>query len=157
MYRPHFCAECGEQVVRLQWRPWTSRSFCDRCSQRTRRGRLVAPVVAGAALLVGGFSLGHAFRADPPPLMVLRGNLPATAPEQPPTTSAVQTSDATPSGAETVAAKGPAAEDDGPVYICGARTKKGTPCSRRVKGPFRCYQHKGLPAMLPQDQLVVKG
>ena len=42
------------------------------------------------------------------------------------------------------------------VYICGARTKKGTPCSRRVHGPVRCWQHKGMPAMLPPEKLLVK-
>jgi hypothetical protein len=41
------------------------------------------------------------------------------------------------------------------VYICGAATKKGTPCSRRVKGPVRCWQHVGQPAILPADQLRV--
>ena len=34
------------------------------------------------------------------------------------------------------------------VYFCGAATKKGTPCSRRVKRPGeRCWQHAGMPAM----------
>jgi len=42
------------------------------------------------------------------------------------------------------------------VYTCGARTKKGKPCSRRVHGPVRCWQHKGLPAMLPPEKLVIK-
>jgi len=35
-----------------------------------------------------------------------------------------------------------------PVYYCGAATKKGTPCSRRVKRPGeRCWQHTGMPSM----------
>jgi hypothetical protein len=42
------------------------------------------------------------------------------------------------------------------AYICGARTKKGTPCSRRVHGPVRCWQHKGAAAMLPPDKLILK-
>jgi len=42
------------------------------------------------------------------------------------------------------------------IYLCGARTKKGTPCSRRVHGPVRCWQHKGMRAMLPQEKLIVK-
>jgi hypothetical protein len=42
------------------------------------------------------------------------------------------------------------------IYTCGARTKKGTPCSRRVHGPVRCWQHKGAKAMLPPDKLLVK-
>jgi hypothetical protein len=43
------------------------------------------------------------------------------------------------------------------VYVCGARTKKGTPCSRRVRGPGRCWQHRGMPAILPPSKLVVPG
>lgn len=34
-----------------------------------------------------------------------------------------------------------------PVYFCGALTKKGTPCTRRVKTKGRCWQHKGQPAV----------
>jgi hypothetical protein len=84
--------------------------------------------------------------------MVLRGNLPATAPEQTATATADQAAlAANPTTTE------PAAAANEPAYICGARTKKGTPCSRRVRFPGRCYQHKGMPAMLPEDQLLVKG
>jgi hypothetical protein len=41
------------------------------------------------------------------------------------------------------------------TYFCGAQTKKGTPCTRRVKGGGRCWQHLGQPALLPQEKLVV--
>jgi len=42
-------------------------------------------------------------------------------------------------------------------YICGARTQKGTPCRRRVHAAGdRCFQHKGLAAMVPMDKLVIK-
>jgi hypothetical protein len=41
------------------------------------------------------------------------------------------------------------------VSICGARTKKGTPCQRRVRGTGRCWQHRGMPAMLPPEKLIV--
>jgi hypothetical protein len=43
---------------------------------------------------------------------------------------------------------------DEPVYFCGAQTKKGTPCSRRVKGGGRCWQHKDKEAMLPEKELL---
>ena len=39
------------------------------------------------------------------------------------------------------------------VYFCGAETKKGTPCSRRVKGGGRCWQHRGREAMLSRKEL----
>jgi len=38
------------------------------------------------------------------------------------------------------------------VYFCGAETKKGTPCSRRVNANVRCYQHEGMPAMATGDK-----
>ena len=44
-----------------------------------------------------------------------------------------------------------------PSYYCGAETKKGTPCSRKVKGKKRCWQHEGREAMLPQSKLAVGG
>ena len=31
------------------------------------------------------------------------------------------------------------------VYYCGAMTRKGTPCTRRVKTPGRCWQHADEP------------
>lgn len=40
------------------------------------------------------------------------------------------------------------------TYFCGAETKKGTPCSRRVKGGGRCWQHAGQTAMLPPEKLI---
>lgn len=42
-----------------------------------------------------------------------------------------------------------------PVYFCGAETKKGSPCSRRVKGGGRCWQHSGQSAMLPESKLLL--
>ncbi len=40
------------------------------------------------------------------------------------------------------------------TYFCGAQTKKGTPCSRRVKSGGRCWQHVGQPAILPPEKLI---
>jgi hypothetical protein len=57
---------------------------------------------------------------------------------------------------QNAAALRPQAADE-PAYICGARTKKGTPCHRRVHAAGeRCFQHKGMPAILPLDKLEVK-
>ena len=46
--------------------------------------------------------------------------------------------------------------DSEPVYFCGAETKKGTPCSRRVKGGGRCWQHKGRKAILSKKDLFIE-
>jgi hypothetical protein len=46
---------------------------------------------------------------------------------------------------------------DDVVYICGARTQKGTPCRRRVHvAGERCFQHKGMAAMVPLEKLAIK-
>lgn len=42
------------------------------------------------------------------------------------------------------------------TYFCGAETKKGTPCSRRVKGKERCWQHAGQAAMLSPEKLIAE-
>jgi len=42
------------------------------------------------------------------------------------------------------------------AYYCGAETKKGTPCTRKVKGNVRCWQHTGMRAMLPPEKLLIQ-
>lgn len=163
MYKPNFCCECGERVLRARWRAWTSRRFCDACVPRFRRSSLATPLAVAASLACTGFVFGRLTRPTPPPLIVERGTL-NLAPI--PSSGAQRQSPSRQEGAETRNAPvyGPdgtanerPTEPDEVVYICGARTKKGTPCQRRVRGPFRCWQHKGMPAMLPQSKLIVPG
>jgi hypothetical protein len=133
-YRPNFCCECGEKIVRLRWHVWTSRKFCDKCFRGLLKADWLQRVVATLLLLLFGILIGRGCRRERPPLVIER-----------PTQS---TSPSNPSPQPS-----PAAEQ---IYNCGARTKKGKPCSRRVHGPVRCWQHKGLPAMLPLEKLVIK-
>lgn len=142
IYRPNFCAECGVKVVRLSWHPWTSRRFCGSCSPRFRNEHWLQLSLAVLALLVLGITIGRALRRDPPPVTIQRTSN-VTAPAQM-------------SGSPGVTASGPPSAVDEQVYMCGARTKKGTPCSRRVHGLVRCWQHKGLPAMLPAEKLIIR-
>ena len=131
-YRPNFCSECGAKIVRLRWRVWTSRRFCDECCARignTLRFQRVAIVVV---IVLLGVVIGRGWRHEPPPLVIRRPAPVEGSTSTPPVATVEET------------------------YICGARTKKGTPCSRRVRGPVRCWQHKGAKAMLPLEKLVVK-
>ncbi|HKO44112.1 MAG TPA: hypothetical protein VJU84_12620 [Pyrinomonadaceae bacterium] len=50
----------------------------------------------------------------------------------------------------------PSGSSEEEIYLCGAQTKKGTACSRRVHGPVRCWQHKGARAMMPLEKLRIK-
>ena len=84
-------------------------------------------------LVLLGLLIGRGFRREPTPLVIQR-----------------------PAAAQSSSPTQPVTTIEEKTYICGARTKKGTPCSRRVRGPVRCWQHKGAPAMLPLEKLVVK-
>ena len=150
MYRPKFCAECGVKIIRLHWRLWMSRRFCDGCSQRFVRDEVKRMLIVSLALFLLGAAAGHAAKRTPPPLVIQR------------TQTSTQTKDSSGSATGTVAGSAAGSSSanasesiatDG--YICGARTKKGTPCSRRVHSPVRCWQHQGAPAMLPLDKLRV--
>jgi hypothetical protein len=88
-----------------------------------------------AVLLLAGVLIGRGWRRERPPLVIERPVQSSTSSQ----TAITQT-----------------AMPQEQVYICGARTKKGKPCSRRVHGLVRCWQHKGLPAMLPPEQLAIK-
>jgi len=152
-YRPNFCCECGNKIVRLRWFLWTSKRFCDKCSRTVAKSHWLRPSLALAALLVFGLLIGRGCRRAPAPLIIERPTSPrnsTTLDASAAANGAMTTRSPSPTSASQSA---PATED---VYICGARTKKGTPCSRRVHGPVRCWQHKGAPAMLPQDKLRVK-
>lgn len=163
MYRPNFCAECGERVLRARWRVWTSRRFCASCGPHFRRRRIVAPLLLIASLGGTGFFLGRLGRPAPPPLIVERGAL-NLAPV--PASDATRQADATKrSDGGVTKTKSDYGPDGSPterptepneiISMCGARTKKGTPCQRRVRGTGRCWQHRGMPAMLPASKLIV--
>lgn len=141
MYRPNFCSECGTQIVRERWHLWTNRRFCDACAPRLRKRLWLAPVLAGGSLLGVGLAAGNLSQPAVPPLLV----------EQMP-------------AAQFAAPSAPAMSNPAPVApparevvsLCGARTKKGAPCSRRVHGTGRCFQHISLPAMLPPERLILQ-
>ena len=136
-YKPNFCSSCGVKIIRLRWYPWTSRRFCQKCLLSFRKKHWLQPILPTVCLLVLGFMISRAMRSAPPPLVIERSA------EMAPSVN---------TGSES--APSAIIEDD--TYQCGARTKKGTPCSRRVHGPVRCWQHKGMPAMLPIDKLRIK-
>jgi hypothetical protein len=167
LYRPNFCCECGERVVRARWRAWTTRRFCDACGRRFRRAGFSGAVVLACALFGPGFLLGRLLRPPPPPLVFERGGAglsPLPAPAAPPPARPAEGGAGAPAAPKPEPAYGPdgtanerPTEPDEVVYVCGARTQKGTPCQRRVRGPGRCWQHRGRPAILPPSKLVVPG
>lgn len=159
-YRPNFCCECGNKIVRLRWFVWTSRRFCDTCSTTLARTHWLRPTITLTALILFGVLIGRGCRRVPPPLIIERTSTTsnaaaATGPNTTgPNATSAGTQPSTGASQTTSDVSPPTATNQ--LYTCGARTKKGTPCSRRVRGPVRCWQHKGAKAMLPPEKLLVK-
>ena len=143
MYQLNFCSECGSKVLRLRGHFWTSRRFCGKCADRFRRTRLGPTLFAVLGLFGAGYLAGLVRRADPPPLIIERRS---DSPLSDTTTANSPLHASSETGTNPI--NSPASVEE-VVYLCGARTKKGTPCSRRVHGPVRCWQHKGMSSIIP--------
>lgn len=174
LFRPSFCANCGEAIDRVDWGLLTSRRFCPVCESEFKGLDLIPRVIVGAGVLVGILGLGSYCSSgpatDPSRLMQAQrlvqrpvaevgtqgrntgpaANVAATFPERPPTPEPKMSATVRPVGQPSLKGEVVSAQ-----YFCGAETKKGTPCSRRVKGHVRCYQHVGMPAMVSADKLKV--
>jgi hypothetical protein len=176
LYRPKFCAECGEKIVRADWPLFASRRFCDLCSSINKGADILPRAVAAGGILAGLLGVAIAMRPgavqDPSERASVRNFAPAlpmtnsvdgvktfpspSPPVQPaelPLKPMPQTAPVPAPPARPAQLPAAAAEEK---YFCGAETKKGTPCSRRVRGPKRCFQHEGMPPMLSQNELRIR-
>jgi hypothetical protein len=169
-YHPHFCCHCGEKIVRAKWTPLTSRRFCEFCAVEQKQHDLIPRAAAVILLLVGaaGFTAylssgrSAAVSDAPQPARVRGPRTDSSEKERNSNTEgnsarsniAPAPGDRVPqalpgNGTEAESKQRPSQRNSStePVYYCGAMTKKGTACTRRVKAPGRCWQHLGQPAM----------
>jgi hypothetical protein len=162
-FRPNFCSNCGERVERARWGVFTSRRFCQVCESEYKGQDLIPRAIVAGGLIFGIFGLGAylksgpageglAFRERVSPVETVSAKT-THSPElaSPAQSKPQQLADVTQRQAEPPVKV--VAEEQ---YFCGAETKKGTPCSRRVKGNVRCYQHTGMPAMATAAKLRIK-
>ena len=167
-YRPHFCCHCGEKIVRAKWTPLTSRRFCDFCAIEQKQHDLLPRAAAVAVLLFGAAGLtAYLGGGDSPPAPSLNAAAKIRELKSEPVTNSatlnpVNSGRANLSEPAAINSSGSISNvassntkqrgiqrnsSTETVYYCGAMTKKGTPCTRRVKTPGRCWQHVGQPAM----------
>jgi hypothetical protein len=158
MYRPNYCAECGASLKRKGWGGWVNRRFCDDCARQSNQAGFARSLAAVIIIVIAAFALGRYLRPAPPPLIIQRpansplSDLPVNVND---TARPANRGETGPPTEKAATLKVKSADDA--LYICGARTKKGTPCHRRVHfAGERCYQHKGMPAMLPPEKLAIK-
>lgn len=183
-YTPKFCCECGDKIERDEWKLSTSRKFCENCETDFKFQKWMPATALAAGLLGIVFGFGSYLKtpeksAD---LLTKTAATPASnknqnsasqantqnssnsnvqsitqkaetgnsaAPPRPPLVTAM------PSALKQSLPQGKQDSADEAIYICGAQTKKGTACLRRVKGGGRCWQHVGQAAILPPGKLIV--
>lgn len=154
--RPNFCCCCGERVERIEWHVWTSRKFCELCQTENVADIWLPRAALAVCLFIGLAGAGSLMTADSSRLDLTEGpvrlalerakRLAAASPSEdtPVEVVAPQTGDVPEYEPEREVAA-PARQAEEPAAFCGALTKKGTPCTRKVKGGGRCWQHKNTP------------
>lgn len=156
LYRPKYCCNCGEKISRAEWRLLTSRRFCELCETEYKGEDYVprAIVAIGLVLSIFGFRgmIGQpeapaAVSATSAPKTTLKSESAPVRQQTAPPQNATQAATALPESsllkAKTIEQPvSNAKTSEQSTYFCGALTKKGTPCSRRVKTKgTRCWQH----------------
>lgn len=181
-HKPKFCCECGEKVRRAEWNLLTSRKYCEDCDgEFGSQDRWRIGFGALGVLLTGIFATALTLNsASPKPTISVQSK---TAANVSPNTNAAsansstannvvaqtsaQTQSAPPSNlaqtpktlaanSASIAAAPRVEQSVDTAYYCGARTQKGTPCTHRVRGGGRCWQHVGKQAMMTQEKLLIR-
>lgn len=171
LYQPNFCCQCGEKIERREWKIWTSRRFCELCELDHKVADIFPKALIGIGVVIGVLGFGSYLQSKQPQQIPNFGKASRVQQEksvvspmaniQATDISSVQSQSSSPkedSTARTLKSDTDLKTDEVParpavreqVFYCGALTKKGTPCSRRVKGRQRCWQHEGQPAAAPQ-------
>src|SRR6187455_1302654 len=66
LFRPSFCANCGEKIDRPEWFPWTSRRFCQICEIEFKGQELLPRVIVGLGIIIGLFGIGGYLKSASP-------------------------------------------------------------------------------------------
>lgn len=162
LYKPKYCCNCGEKIERSEWKLWNSRRFCELCETEHKGIDMIPRVLVGAGFIAGVFGMGsfleHNSSAEPSSGDVRVSAVPSSRANDFDTKGSNTDTNAKPVGLKPIApttvgegtslhqetTEQPTASklpSDEPVFYCGAMTKKGTPCTRRVKNKGRCWQH----------------
>lgn len=162
LYRPHFCCHCGEKILRAKWTPLTSRRFCEFCAVEQKQHDLIPRAVGLLLLLFAAAGFASFLGSNDSSRSGSTATKVVGLSDQGEHKSRGRRSDIVEANPVAVAGKNAASSKISPtnteqrstrsnssteaVYYCGAMTKKGTPCTRRVKAPGRCWQHPGQAA-----------
>jgi hypothetical protein len=176
IYKPAYCCHCGEKIESPEKLPWTGGRFCDVCRKEFSFQVWLPRVFILICTLFGLFGIGGYLKSgENTNAVALKQNKSfnletgaknetnnnqtqnsnrQSVQKSEPNSESNLTAKGNKNGAETSKFESETVEKE-KVYFCGAATKKGTPCSRKVKGGGRCWQHKGQEALLAQEKLLI--
>lgn len=177
-YTPKFCCECREKIERTVWRPWTNRRFCQLCATNFGISDTLQIFALIALSFISIIGVANILRKPEKELIISSnqnsGNVAGRSNSQiqsanserktsqnfaavKETDVSGQTKQQVISVNRTATANQPVNQTmtmppptATPVSFCGAPTKKGSPCTRRVKNGGRCWQHIKQSVMPPQ-------
>lgn len=174
LYRPNFCCNCGEKIERVSWSVLSSRKFCDLCQTELRGHDWAPTIVALTFSFIALAVISNLFRPSANPTGAHSKTISVSTDSEKPeqrtanlntTPVQLQQSQNPTYGAAAPATLAsqpdskphPAVNTSAGVFYCGAATRKGTACSRRVKRPGeRCWQHSGMPAVRDIEETRTK-
>ena len=178
-YKPKYCCNCGEEVENTDRKIVSSSRFCDICSDAFKPQEWIPRITVLGGVILSIFGLGSFLQPNENSL-----NITAKQISEPRASRALETSNnqrqsseipvrqlsTNSKNLETLEKQTPnlnkvnlkasresvetTKSEVEAAYFCGAATKKGNPCSRRVKGNTRCWQHAGQPAVLSPEKLL---
>jgi hypothetical protein len=176
-YKPTYCCHCGEKIETTDTLPWKkSGRFCDVCRQEFSFREFLPKVFILICVLFGLTGIGgYLMSGETTNVAALKQTksfgLETDAKNE---TNDNQTQNSNRQSVQksesNIESNLTAKANKNPVerqikqtektefertFFCGAATKKGTPCSRKVKGGGRCWQHKGQEALLAQEKLLI--
>lgn len=145
-YQANFCAECGNSLeTRLSFKP---RYFCDDCAARLKQRSLAKPLaslllIISMALFVFSYKQGSYTQSNDRKSDTTVQQLDLLAPASP-----VSAQDS------IVNSRTNSRHEASPKVLCGARTRRGTPCRHLVQSGQRCAQHRGMSSMLDSTSTI---
>ena len=132
MPTPRFCSQCGERLKLKRATVLPFQSYCSRCAPRFARTRFWF-IAAPALCVVLGFAIGH-YAGKREPFYYI--GTPVNASQM------ARSPDGGPTHDEQTLTRPSKSSSGVTNAICGAPTKSGKPCQRKVKGGGYCWQHR---------------
>jgi hypothetical protein len=140
-----FCSQCGEKIKGNRLRLFSLVAVCTPCKKQSRFARF-ALVMIFISFAVGVFFAGRATTPRQPFQFIGKPIEIQSVDNSPIAGTAPANSAATNAGKQTTTSETTypetAATTTEPLTVCGAPTKSGRPCRRKVRGSGYCWQHK---------------